>query len=419
MKFSACLFLTLFFSLTNPSAFAANGTHASSASGAAAGMGGTATANYTTETEALFRNPAMLGTGSKETFKPRLEVSASIGKHLSQGALDQGTGTLPAYTSSKDPLTVLPNLVMGMKLAEGLNAGLGIVSLGGSTVDYSGTGVLSDQKGEQVLYRVIPALSYQIGDSVSVGAGLMAGMAGLSLNSSGSTRPRATSWGLGGIFGATFKATEDLRFGIAMNTRTKFGFDNLFDLSSMSTTAAATGTLNHVDFQEPLEYTLGTAYDITNDFRFAMDYRFIEWAGAMGYKELGWVNQHVFAFGVQYHMEALTLRAGAVYGRSPIRDKSGTNGDNATQFQGTATSEGGTDIANVSGFTAITDWEFDIGSSYQFTPSFSADLAFTYSPQRTVTAKGTSAAFAAGTGTYEVSSKASEWFVIAGMNYQF
>lgn len=406
--------LGIFVLTVGGSLLAANGDHATSASGAAAGMGGTAVGNYTTETEALFRNPANLGTGLKETFAPRLEISASVGKHNSQGAQSIGSSTLPAYTASKDPLTVLPNLVVGMKITEHLNAALGIVSLGGSTIDYSGTGTLSDQKGEQLLYRMTPALAYEVTDWLNLGAGMVVGYTGLALNSSGSTRSMTTAWGLGGIFGATIEATENLRFGASVLTKTKFGFDNLFDLSSMTTSAAATGTLNHVDFQEPAEYSLGVAYDMDN-VRLAMDYRFINWHAAMGYRELGWVDQNVIALGVQYKMEALTLRAGAVYGKSPIRDKSGTVGDNASTFQGVPTTEGGVDIANVTGFTAITEWEFDVGTSYQFTPSLSGDFALTYSPSKTVTSSGTSATV----GDYIVSSKASEWFVIAGVNYQF
>jgi len=390
-----------------------NGDHATSASGAAAGMGGTAMANYTTETEALFRNPSLLGSTLKETFQPRLEFSASIGKHTSEGAMDVGTGTLPAYTASKDKVTFLPNIAAGMKVTEELSAGLGIVALGGSTVDYSGTGQLSDQKAEQFMYRLTPALSYKLADNFRLGAGLVVGYTSLALNSSGSTRPSSTSIGAGGIFGAFYTPFENFHLGASVLTKSKYSFKDLFDVSSLTTIATASGTLNTIEFQHPAEYALGVAYDLDN-LRLALDYRFIAWSTAMGYRELGWRDQNVLALGVQYKMDSLTLRTGAVYGRSPIVDRTGVDGDAVGDFQGTAVTQGGVDIANVSGFTTIIEWEFDFGASYQFTPSLSADLALTLSPAKTVTVSGSSSA-----GPYIVSSKASEWYVVTGVNYQF
>lgn len=408
---------------TSVTIFASNGDHSSAASGAACGMGGTAIANYTTETEAIFRNPALLSTNIKEIMKPRLELSIAAAKHNSQGAASNaatgGTGTLPTtYTASKDPLVVLPNIAAGMRITEELSAGLGIIALGGSSIDYTGDASLSQQKSEQLMYRMTPTVAYRILPNLSVGAGFIVGLSQLALNGAPSgggaqsTRPKKTAFGFGGIFGASYTPVENLRFGAAYVTKTKFGFDSLYDLSSLGTTA--TGTLNRVEFQEPSELALGVAYTFS-DFTLAFDYRFIGWSSALGYSNLGWQNQSVFAFGAQYNMADWAFRVGANYGKSPIRSSSGVDGDKAQTFQGVSVTKGGVDIANVTGFSAITEWEFDFGSSYKFSEAISADLAVVYLPTNTVT---TSGSFASGAAPYAASTKANEWAIVAGVNYQ-
>lgn len=408
---------------SSAASFAANGTHSAAASGAASGMAGTAVANYTTETEALFRNPALLSTDTKELLKPRLEFSIMAAKHNSQGeasnAATGGTGTLTGtYTGSKDSLNFLPNIAVGMRIIDELSAGLGIIALGGSAIDYTGNASLSEQKSEQLMYRMTPALAYRILPNLSVGAGLIVGYSSLSLNGvsplggAQSKRDAKTAWGVGGSFGASYSPVENLLFGAAYVTKTKFGFDGIYDLSSLS--ATTTGTLNRIEFQEPAELAFGVSYKFTH-LVLAFDYRLIGWSSALGYSNLGWKDQSVFALGAQYNCAEWAFRAGVNYGKSPIRDNQGIDGDQTQDFQGVSVSKGGVDIANVSGFTAITEWEFDLGGSYKFSEALSVDMALQYVPSNTVTNSGT---FGTGTAPYAVSSKANEWAVVAGVNYQ-
>ena len=406
--------LILFSSLLSLSAWASHGTHSTGASGAASAMGGTGQANYTTETEALFRNPALLSTNVKEAFKPRLEISSAFAKHNSQGAQALGAAplTLPAYTGSKDGVNVLPNIAAGMKITDELGVALGIVGLGGSAVDYAGTGQLSDQKSEQLMYRMTPAASYKILDNLSVGAGLVVGYSRLALNSNNSTNPSKSATALGGIFGVSYSPVQNLRLGASYVTKTKFGFDSLYDLEAL--TGTPDNTLNHVDFQEPAEFGIGVSYEVGN-LTVAADYRRIGWSSALGYSDLGWADQGIIALGGQYKMDKLSLRLGFNYGKSPFGDVTGTSGDVTQNFQGVSAIKSLVDIANYSGFTAMTELEFDGGVGYQFTDALSADLALVYTPTKTVTADGNSVNTG---GAYIVSSKANEWAIVAGVNYQ-
>lgn len=401
--------LTLLFTATS---FASNGTHGSSASAAATGLGGVSQALYTTETEALFRNPALLSSGVKETMKPRVEVTLAYAKHNSQGASASGSTTLPDYTPSNDSAHIFPMVAAGMKITEELAAGLGLVSVGGSSIDYTGNSSLTEQKGEQFTYRLTPAVAYTIGD-LSLGVGLVVGYSTLALNSNAgsgqTTTPAQSKVGLGGILGATYTPMENFRVGASFLTKSKFSFTSVFDLQVL--TGVPDGNLNDITFEEPSEVALGVAYTM-GELTMGIDYRRIFWSGAQGFQHLGWADQGVIHAGAQYRMAALTLRGGIVYGKSPIEDRAGINGDVNREFQGVTVLEGPTAQANLIGFTAITEWEVDLGAGYQISENLSVDFSIAYCPTKTVTQSGNTT----GVGDFVSSSKANEWAVLGGMN---
>lgn len=416
MKFIASTLVVILSSF----AFGSNGTHSTGASAAASAMGGTSQGNYTSETEALFRNPALLSNNTKEVMKPKVEVTAAFVKHNSQGSSVNGSTTLPAYVGSADNVHVLPNLAAGMRITEELAAGLGIVSVGGSTIDYTGNNMMSEQKGEQFTYRITPALSYRIVDTLQFGAGLNIGYSSLQINNSvplaalaQSKTETKSAWGVGGIFGLSFMPVPDLRLGTSFVTKSKFTFKGVYDLSILGGTPS--GTLNDINFQEPSEYAIGGSYTIGN-LLLALDYRWIMWSSADGYSHLGWNDQNVFHLGAQYKMDNLSIRGGIVWAKSPIRETTGINGDVTSDFQGVTVLNGLVAQSNVGGFTGINEWEFDVGAGYQFTEMFSADLAIVYCPTTTITQSGTLNSVAAG--GFATSSKANEWAIIAGLNVQ-
>lgn len=415
-----------FLGLFGQVAQAANGTHSTGATAAASAMGGTAVSNYQGETEALFRNPAMVGKNSGAVMSPRLEISSAFAKHSSQAAVSVGSSTLPAYTQSKDSVNPLPNIAAGMKITDSVAVALGIVGVGGSTVDFTGDASLSEQKSEQALYRFVPAVSVVPVEGLRLGAGLIVGYSSIGLNYSvpllsiaQSGRPPRDAWAAGGIFGATYSPVDKLNIGATFLTKTKFTFTELYNVTLLSS-APDVNAMNTVVIAEPQEFALGVSYDF-DPIVFAVDFRHIAWASAEGYSHLGWASQNVISVGLQYRMEKLALRTGVNYGKSPIRDASGVNGDNTHDFQGTTVSDGLTQISNVTGFTATTELELQVGAGYQFDESLSADLAFALSPAKTITQSGTitNPATATPNDPYIVSSKASEWVIVAGVNYQF
>src|SRR5208282_4183974 len=74
-------------------------------------------------------------------------------------------------------------------------------------------------------------------------------------------------------------------------------------------------------------------YDVTPDIRVTLDYRFINWASATGYHDLGWSDQHVFGVGGQVKMDKLVLRAGYNYAQSPIRSAANQKETDMTEVE--------------------------------------------------------------------------------------
>ncbi len=403
-------------------AIASNGTHNSSLSPAAAGMAGVSVGGFVSETESLFRNPALVGDRLTATGKPDAELSAVFGKHNSQGALSNGTADLPSYEKSKDSLMVLPNAAVAVKITDNVAAGLGWVTYGGSTLDYTGITSLSEQKSDQQLFRLLPAVAATPVDGVKLGAALVVGYSTVKINSGFQGAPQDTlgvksAWGMGGLFGVNVTPTKGVHLGATYLTRTQFKFKEVFNVSQLG--PAPTTTLNDVTIHEPAEWAAGIAYEV-DDWTLFFDFRRIGWANASTYSELGWQNQSVFAVGAQYKSGLWTFRAGVNYGKSPIQNATDISGDDMYDFQGTTVLKGAVTEMNLIGFTAITEWEGDIGAGYRVTDQLSVDFAFNYVPSKTITQSGTMTLVAGSPpAPFIVSSKASEWGVVAGVSYQF
>ena len=127
-------------------------------------------------------------------------------------------------------------------------------------------------------------------------------------------------------------------------------------------------------FDQPQVATLGVAVRPTAGLLLALDGQWINWSDVMGkdlpkFKdEMGgfnmhWDDQFVVKVGVQYAIDALKLRLGYNYGKSPV--------DPASAYEAIL-------------FPAISEQHFTIGAGYDF-GNLAVNAAFVYSPDKKIT----------------------------------
>lgn len=146
-----------------------------------------------------------------------------------------------------------------------------------------------------------------------------------------------------------------------------------------------------------------------------MDVRWINWKNADGYKHFQWKDQWVIAIGGEYRpIPKLALRAGYNYGKSPIRGgaKNLMNANNIPNFA-QPFSDFNIAYFNLVGFPAITEHHITLGLGYEFTNTFSVDLAYKHAFNKKV-----SATDANGFG-FIVEGKNAQDAITVGLNWKF
>ena len=182
-------------------------------------------------------------------------------------------------------------------------------------------------------------------------------------------------------------------------------------------------TLDDLVLEQPWEIAVGLGYDISPDISFTFDYRFIPWGLAEGYKDFGWDNQSIYAFGVEYHADALQLRFGYNYAPSPIPTASGETGALLTDVQGHLVFDQALSMLNMVGFPAISTTHFSGGFGYAVMDNMDLDFAVVYSPEATTTRAGSLSPITTGFDqldmAYEYQTKMEQLSLSFGINYQF
>gem|GEM_PF-830278 len=181
--------------------------------------------------------------------------------------------------------------------------------------------------------------------------------------------------------------------------------------------------LDDLTLEQPWEIALGFAYDIADNTIFTFDYRFIAWGLAEGYKDFGWENQNVFAFGMQYSRSNYILRAGYNYAASPIANAAGETGALLTNVQGRLVFDQALSMLNMIGFPAISTTHFSAGLGYALTDSVDLDLAFVYAPEGTTSRAGSLSPLQTGFDaldmSYEYSTTMQQLSFSFGINHKF
>ena len=187
--------------------------------------------------------------------------------------------------------------------------------------------------------------------------------------------------------------------------------------------AANSKNLDDLTLEQPWEFAMGFSYDLTDMSVITLDYRYIAWGLAKGYKDFGWQNQNVLAAGMEFDFETFRFRMGYNYAESPIKNVSGEHGALLTDVQGHLVFDQALSMLNMVGFPAISTTHFTFGLGWDIGEVTTLDMAFVYSPESTVSRKGSLSPLQTGFDaldmSYEYETKMEQLSMTFGLNTRF
>ena len=377
----------------------------------------------------------------------------------------------------------IPSLGYLHRIDEQWTFGIGLVGMAGMGADYADSPSHRKLKSAMMLMKIIPALSYR-SDRFNLGFAPVLGLGSLSINYdedytrrdadgtiSQSTRQGLFGTNIGGEdlvpalgyqAGIEYRATDTFRLGAAYHSSLNYTYKNVanfeqfgvdgiayeaeryiydhggltFPLESFiqsvytlcdqqgdeTRAAPTTENLDDLTLEQPWEFAAGLAYDPRSDLTLTMDYRYIAWESAEGYREFGWKSQHIYALGMEYRSRFerhdFALRLGFNYAESPLRGISEENGIERVDMQGHMVFKQALSMLNSVAFPAITTTHYTAGFGYALNEQTSLDAAMMYAPETTVTREG-SLLDLFDTVDYSYTAKMRQFSLTAGINYRF
>jgi len=192
----------------------------------------------------------------------------------------------------------------------------------------------------------------------------------------------AQDFGLGWSTGISYDMKNGLILGAVYKSSIEMNYDG--QLSTATSPFVGMGIFPAPmsdTLEQPAEYGAGFSYT-SGQHTIAFDYKKIKWSSAKGYKDFGWEDQNVYAFGYQYAQDNWALRFGYNHGSSAVVEQKETGNGVGSALN----------FFNLLGFPATAENHYTIGGTYEFSSQFSLDLAYVYSPSNKETF--TTAAFA-------------------------
>ncbi len=354
---------------------ATNGDNMISLGAESRAMGGTGVA-MNMGTDSVFRNPSWLADikGTEAMFGGTLfmpDVTGTNGNASGQSA------------SSQADISLIPEVSHAGRINENIAYGVGMFGVSGMGVDYRNEdpnkGLASMRTSFQFL-RFVPSLAYKQ-DNLRIGAGVTLAYGALDMSAVMPSNPNDPStaqqrgggmsdtFGYGVQIGVGYSITPEVTTGLYYQTQVNTTYDAIMDFNM-------DGVYDDLKLSQPAEYGIGFGYEREN-FKATIDYRKILWSSADGYDSFGWEDQSIYALGLAYRMDKLTLRGGYNYAKSPI---DGVNFKGAT-VAGTPYPASSIAFFNIMGFPAISNEHITTGIGYEFSKMIGIDMAYVYSPK--------------------------------------
>jgi len=357
--------------------FATNGDNMISLGAESRAMGGTGVA-MSMGTDSVFRNPSWLADikNTQVMFGATLFMPDVTGTN--------GNANRETATSQADQ-SLIPEVSHAGRINNNIAYGVGMFGVSGMGVDYRNEdpnrGLASMRTSFQFL-RFVPSLAYKK-DNLRIGAGVTLAYGALNMSAVMPSNPNDPStaqqrgggvsdtFGFGGQLGLGYNITPELTTGLYYQTQVNTTYDAVMDFNM-------DGIYDDLKLSQPAEYGIGFGYKRDN-LKATIDYRKILWSQADGYDSFGWRDQSVYALGLAYSMDKLTLRGGYNYAKSPL---DGVDFKGAT-VAGTPYPAPSIAFFNLMGFPAISNKHLTAGFGYEFSDMIGVEMAYVYSPKET------------------------------------
>jgi long-chain fatty acid transport protein len=218
--------------------------------------------------------------------------------------------------------------------------------------------------------------------------------------------------GVGFQVGTFVNITKDLTVAASYKSAIDMNYKDQISKAGTAFGYGVTGTnftakTDHLE--QPAEIGAGISYSI-DAVTLALDYKFIQWAEAKGYKDFGWENQSVYSVGARYDQPKYWFGLGFNYSKTPLRE----NNDNTSMGGGYTNTNGDTmNTFNYVLFPATSETHYTIGAGVEVASGTYIDTAFTYAPETKNTVTATT------TGLGEVTTTHSQKAVTVALRYNF
>ena len=359
-------------------------------------MGGAGTAAPLDAMGALHWNPGSISalptnelSFGMELLSANINLSSTIGGVTNTTSGDAGWSMIPAigwvHHLEGTPMTI----------------GLGLVGVGGfknnMPLDPANPllAALPAAYASSEIMQIAPTLSYQLTEQLSVGFAPTITTVNLTLDPLGppvspvltTAQGNPMQWGAGFQAGAYFKGDNGIDAG--------FTFKSTQWVEDLNFFTPGGGAVNfNLDY--PMILSTGLAYRGLENWVFAIDGRYFDYANTAGFKQLGWRSVYAGAIGAQYRMtDRLTTRFGYNFNQNPIQ--SGSVALNLLD-------------------PLIQDQNIATGVSYKFTNNVDFNLAYVYLVSNSVTGPLPTPPFPAGsTATHQLNAHSA----VAGISVRY
>lgn len=215
-------------------------------------------------------------------------------------------------------------------ITDKLHFGLALGAVGGSSLDYG-----SDWAGSKLLedisltaMQLNPALSYQVNERLSLGAGLQFSWASFEQSMSGITAEKDSDWAYGYNLGVMYQVSEQASMGLSYRSKLEHEFNNNISLDNFNPTLSSGMIMPDI-------VDLSTSYALSKDVNLLSSiqlHRWSHWDSTILDANLGnggaeikrdWDDAWKFAIGADYRLNSdWRLKAGFSYETSPQDDPS-------------------------------------------------------------------------------------------------
>ncbi len=374
--------------VTSTMLHATNGDTLIAVGAKARGMGGTGIA-VSHGAESTISNPAMISTveGTEISF------GGTIFMPTIKTTINPAGGAFPSQPLTSDAdMNMIPEVSIAHKINENWYIGIGMWGTAGMGTDYSKAemsfsptsypkfGNLNMVTNLQLMQFAVPVAYKTGGFTIAAAPVLQYGNLDINYKLPNSQTGSidnvgaglAQDFGFGWTAGLSYDFSNGLVIGAVYKSSIEMTYIN--QLSSATAPFVAMGAFPAPmadTLEQPAEIGAGISYTF-GGHTLAFDYKKIKWASATGYQDFQWEDQNVYAVGYQYTQDNWAIRLGYNYGSSAVVEQTG-----ATTPQGIG-AQSAINFFNLLGFPATQEQHVTLGGTYEFSQTFSVDLAYVY-----------------------------------------